>query len=119
MGTDRVPLRSVVVRGFGQAFLSDAICPANPLNAFTGVVARIESLDQANRFTGGLRQAAKGDVLRGLVALERGDIHRAEELFGEALRVWGSPAQVARGEGLDFPGRRAAIEAMEIIRAAR
>jgi hypothetical protein len=58
---------------------------------------------------------ARSGVLRGLLALERGDVRRAESLFRGSLRVWGSAQLAARGEGIDFPGRRVAEEALLML----
>jgi hypothetical protein len=82
-------------------------------------LSRIEALDQAARFAGGLRQRAKGEVLRGIIAIEAGNIVQAETLFRESIRLWISTAEAQSGAGLDFPGRRVAQDALEILRAGR
>jgi len=118
-GGDRAPLRVSIVRGLSHALLTGAIYPPGPADLFMAPMAHVEAIDQSARFAGGLRQTAKGNVLRGVLALERGDIPWAEDRFRDALRLWGSAPQVARGEGIDFPGRRAAEELVELIRRAR
>lgn len=54
-----------------------------------------------------LRQEADGQVLRGLLALEAGEVETAQQHFRSALRVWGSEGAAG---GLDFPARSIAQE---------
>lgn len=52
-----------------------------------------------------LRREADMTVLRGLIALEQGDVEEAEVAFREALSMYKSQAAVGPGAGMDFPGR--------------
>ncbi len=52
-----------------------------------------------------LRQQADATVLRGLMALEQGDISEAAKNFRLALATWKGEAAAASGAGLDFNGR--------------
>ena len=61
-----------------------------------------------NRLAGqvaGLRRWANANVLRGLLALEQGDVEEAEVAFRLALDLWKDEAAAASGAGLDFPAR--------------
>jgi hypothetical protein len=59
--------------------------------------------------TGGLaasiRQEADATVLRGMLALEAGEVELAADDFRRALAAWGGPAAAASGAGIDFNGR--------------
>jgi hypothetical protein len=64
--------------------------------------------DFYNRITGlaqRLRREADVTVLRGLLALEEGEVDEAEIAFREALSYWEDAAAAASGGGLDFNGR--------------
>ena len=52
-----------------------------------------------------LRVEADGTVLRGLIALEQGDVDTADVAFRTALSVWKDDDAAASGAGLDFHGR--------------
>jgi hypothetical protein len=118
-GGAREELRTHLTRGLGRAILLRGISPAGPGDVLMTGLARSEVLDQSVRFTGLLVQILKSEVLRGLLALESGDTRRAGDLFRSAVRIWGSPQQVAQGEGIDFPGRRAAEEALGLLRGTK
>ncbi len=60
-----------------------------------------------------IRQRAERDVLRGALALERGDTTEAESSLRRALSVWKSETDAASGSGLDFDGRRTAQVLLE------
>jgi hypothetical protein len=60
-----------------------------------------------------LRQEADGLVLRGLLALELGDVDEAEVAWRVALALWGDEAAAASGGGLDFGGRVIAQEGLD------
>ena len=44
-------------------------------------------------------------TLRGLLALESGEVKQAEQFFHDALSVWGGERRGRRGGGLDFEAR--------------
>jgi tetratricopeptide (TPR) repeat protein len=114
-----IPLQIPIVRGLGHVVLDGAIVPSNPGQFQLGTIGQREAMDQIRRLSNGLRQGAKGDVLRGLLALEQGDITRAERLCRDAIRLWTGPQQVERGEGLDFTGRSVAEQLLQLLQAAR
>jgi hypothetical protein len=59
------------------------------------------------------RRLADVRVLRGALALERGDVPQARSFLHEALAIWGSEAKAASGAGYDFGGRFAAQEMLK------
>jgi hypothetical protein len=63
-----------------------------------------------------LKRRADVTVLRGLIALEVGDVAEAEIAFREALLLWGDEANAASGGGLDFNGRAAAQGYLEWLK---
>ena len=60
-----------------------------------------------------LRQQADTWVLRGVLALEQGEVADAEDAFRQALALWKD------GAGLDFNGRPAAHGYVALLEAAR
>jgi hypothetical protein len=63
-----------------------------------------------------LRHKADATVLRGLLALEEGDIAEAEVAFRVALALWKDQAAAASGSGLDFGGRPIAQGYLELLK---
>jgi hypothetical protein len=66
----------------------------------------------------GLRQEADGTVLRGLLALEQGDVEEAEVAFRVALALWQDDAAAESGAGMDFGGRVIAQGCLEWLEQA-
>jgi hypothetical protein len=66
------------------------------------------------RLTDVMRSDADLTVLRGLVALEEGDVEEAEVAFRLALEVWGGGTDAG---GLDFEGRVIAQDCLEWLKA--
>jgi hypothetical protein len=58
-------------------------------------------------------------VLRGLLAVEAGEVAKAEAYFREALRVWQPYPNNPSVHGADFPGRLMAQEYLRRIEAAK
>ncbi len=114
-----IPLQNPLAQGVGHVVLNGAIIPKNPGQFQLGTIGQREAMDQISRLSNRLRDAATGDVLRGLLAIEQGDITRTERLCRDALRLWTGPQQVERGEGLDFTGRSIAEQLLQILQAAR
>ena len=65
------------------------------------------------RQAGVLRRQADTWVLRGVLALEQGEVGNAEDAFRQALALWKD------GAGLDFNGRPAAQGYLALLEAAR
>jgi hypothetical protein len=62
-----------------------------------------------------LRQDAGLRVLRGLLALECGDVDSARAHVRAALDVWGGTDRADTGAGLDFPARPIAEQVMRLL----
>jgi tetratricopeptide (TPR) repeat protein len=76
--------------------------------------------DYDRRVTGLTREiqrAADASVLRGLIALEAGDVGEAEVAFRLALDTWTDEAAARSGRGLDFTGRPVAQGCLKWIDA--
>jgi hypothetical protein len=65
-----------------------------------------------------LSQYAEQQVLRGLLALEVGNIDRARQCFHTSLAMWQSEEAQQSGAGIDFNGRRLAQHYLQMIDAA-
>lgn len=70
------------------------------------------------QFIVNIRREADAITLRGLVALEAGDIESATRDFRQALATWNSPTAVVEGRGIDFGGRSACQGALDWINSA-
>jgi Flp pilus assembly protein TadD len=66
---------------------------------------RAEFHKRLTRLAQNLRREADVKVLRGLLALEEGDVEEAEVAFGEALTLWKDEETAASGGGIDFNAR--------------
>jgi tetratricopeptide (TPR) repeat protein len=74
---------------------------------------------QAAELATDVRRAADATVLRGLIALEAGDVEEAEAAFRRALETWRDEASAASGRGLDFSARPVAQGCLKWIEAGR
>lgn len=98
-------LRAMMTLGIGQATL-DACAAAGSAPALAWAAFRQgEFSGQVTSLVQSLRKEADVAVLRGLLALEAGDVDQARAAFRSALALWGSEAAAASGSGLDFSGR--------------
>jgi tetratricopeptide (TPR) repeat protein len=75
--------------------------------------------NRASLLAQSMRQEADLSVLRGLIALEEGDVDKAEAAFRSALAWWKDEAAAASGSGLDFRGRVIAQQCLEWLERAR
>jgi tetratricopeptide (TPR) repeat protein len=62
-----------------------------------------------------LRRGADLDTVRGLLALESGDVGAARDHFASALRVWGDADRAAAGAGVEFPARPIAARELRLL----
>jgi hypothetical protein len=79
----------------------------------TTMVRYNEFLTRLLMLTSDLKEEADYNVLRGLLALEAGEVDQARDLFREALSLSGSDEAVRAGTGLEFSGRVVAQEWLE------
>jgi hypothetical protein len=113
-GQDPNDLRNGLAMAAGMAILEEQptssgsllhqLWQANSRAAFRG---RADHLKESLRFQADLT------VLRGLLALEEGDMDEAEISFQLALRLWKDEATAASGGGLDFGGRVVAQDCLQ------
>jgi hypothetical protein len=111
-GQGPVPYREVMAVLVGRRVLREQ---AGATNIPDLLVLNGERYLFRNRLAGlaqGLRQEADLSVLRGLLALEAGEVGEAEIAFREALALWKDEASASRGAGLDFGGRAVAGAAL-------
>jgi hypothetical protein len=59
-----------------------------------------------------LKREADANVLRGLLALEEGEVVEAQASFGQALALWKDEATAASQGSLDFNGRTVAQDCL-------
>jgi hypothetical protein len=76
---------------------------------------RFHTLRPLDGAAGLLRQQANVWTLRGLFALEAGQVQAAGEHCRAALAIWGSDSQAASGAGLDFPSRPVAQQVLRLL----
>jgi hypothetical protein len=110
-----MPVRPAVLLRVGGAVLSRPV-PGGGAAGLAGVAFR--QFDELAPLGGPaelLRQEAHLEVLRGLLALESGDVEKARAHIGAARDVWGSDEQAAAGGGLDFPARPIAQQVNHLL----
>lgn len=76
--------------------------------SLTTQVEKVGFLERLKTIFSNIRQQAQLDVLRGVLALERGEVPQVESFLRRALSVWQSDRDTALGGGLDFDGRHTA-----------
>jgi tetratricopeptide (TPR) repeat protein len=118
-----LPVRSVVALHVAEAVLVRPAAGSGPAGLAGALFLRFRALSPLSGTPAGLlRTEADRRVLRGVLALEAGNIEAAREQFRAALELWGREGQGgvitphAHGAGLDFPGRPIAQEALELLK---
>jgi hypothetical protein len=91
---------------------------STPINLFQSATNRIAVFKNAIEQIFFLRQCAEFEALRGLLALEAGDIPLAAQCFRSCTAMWGSEEAERTGAGIDFNGRRLAQHYLQLIEAA-
>ena len=100
-----VPVRTAIAFRVGMAMLSPSPLATSPADRASALYFPKEALGGLAAPVVLLRQEADFRVLRGLLALEAGDMENAHRQFGTALSVWQSDLAAQTGAGLDFPSR--------------
>jgi tetratricopeptide (TPR) repeat protein len=85
---------------------------------FGRALPRADFEPQVTSLAGQLRRAADATTLRGLLALEAGEVEEAELAFRQALDTWESADAAAAGRGLDFTARPVAEACLRWLEAA-
>jgi tetratricopeptide (TPR) repeat protein len=110
-----VPVRSAVALRVGDAVLTRPVPGAGPAGLAGSVFQQFNALQPLRGPTDLLRREANLRVVRGLLALESGDVDTARAHFRAALEVWGSDGQAATGAGLEFPARTIAEQELRLL----
>ena len=105
---------SEVIAGLVCAALLESVPTGTGLFAFLRqATVRAENLSRLANLTRSLSRQADVWVLRGLLALELGELAEAEDAFRQALDLW------QEGKGVDFNGRPIAETYLDFLEAAR
>ena len=114
----KAPVRAAAGFGVGQALLEAA-----PQDGYQSYLIRTsfflpEIVSRTRMMANNLSQEADLLTLRGLLAVESGEVGRAEGLFRDAVAVWGGDNEARLGGGLDFPSRVVAEDALRTLTKA-
>jgi tetratricopeptide (TPR) repeat protein len=99
------PVRSAVALRVGMAVLDRPAFGTGVGDLAGAAFFQFDSLKPLGTPAELLRQEADLQVLRGLLALESGEVEAARHHFRAALDVWGGDGPAAASAGLDFPAR--------------
>ncbi len=113
------PVRSSIALRVGGAFLAHLL----PTEGIAGCATALEIQSEAFRplqpLADLLRQEADWHVLRGLLALEWGEVETARGHFQTALDSWNSEEEAAAGGGVEFAARPIAQSVLATIDEAK
>ncbi len=104
-GIDAIPPRTSMIVAVMQALLEAEPQDGNQAYLIRTGLFFPEILVKMQQMAAGIREEANLTTLRGALALESGEVKPAEQLFHDALSVWGDDARAASGAGLDFEAR--------------
>ncbi len=117
-GSQAVDSKQVIAMLIGQTILDDSsIAPSIPFLA-DRAFRRTTFFDQLGSLVSGMRKKADWTVIRGLLALEEGDVFEARFAFRTALAIWKDEAAARSGAGLDFRARPMAQAYLKLLDAA-
>jgi hypothetical protein len=112
-GREAEPPRKIMALLVGRRVLAEMPAGGSLPEFFLRTSERYEFRSRIMGLGQGLRREADVLVLRGLLALEEGDMDQAESDFRVALTYWKDAAAAATGGGLDFNGRPIAQGCLE------
>jgi tetratricopeptide (TPR) repeat protein len=115
-GRATVPYREIMALLVGQRVLGEHFSTSALSDGFWKTAGRMHFRNRVGEFAKALKREADLTVLRGLLALEQGDVEEAEIAFREALSVWKDADAAASGGGLDFNGRAIAQACLEWLK---
>jgi hypothetical protein len=104
-GQEAVRLREVMALWIGRAVLEHQPGGESVPRLALRARSRYELRQRIAGFARDLKRQADVTVLRGLLALEEGEVGEAEIALREALALWKDEATAASGGGMDFNGR--------------
>jgi len=107
--------RTAMARLIGQALLNEQLGPQALPQRLWRAVLGMEFRDGVISLARSLQHDADATVIRGLLALEQGDVDEARRTFRLALSLWRDEAAAASGAGLDFGGRIVAQQCLAWI----
>jgi len=108
--------REIMALLVGQRVLGEHSSTSALSDGFWKTAGRMQFRNRLGEFAKALKREADVTVLRGLLALEEGDVEEAEIAFRQALSVWKDAESAASGSGLDFNGRVVAQACLEWLR---
>jgi hypothetical protein len=110
-----MPARTAFALDIGNAFF-EALRNIQPRPfALDAILRRAYMVERVSLVDALLRHEADTEVLRGILALERGEIAAARAAFDRALSLWGSERALAEGGHIDFPARKPAQRMIDLI----
>ncbi len=115
-GRERIPLHRALAMMIGQAVLDDHSEEMSMAFLAFRAFRWMHFGEQAMGLVMRMRQEADAHVIRGLIALEEGEVFEARIAFRTALAVWKDEAAAASGAGLDFAGRTIAQDCLNWLK---
>jgi tetratricopeptide (TPR) repeat protein/uncharacterized membrane protein YhaH (DUF805 family) len=107
--------RAAMARLVAQAIIDEPLGTATVPQRVVQAMVRGQLLGGVADLARTLRHEADATVIRGLLALEQGDVDDAAAAFRAALALWRNQAAAASGAALDFDGRIVAQTCLEWI----
>ena len=114
-----VPVRSAVALRAAWAALNRPVAGEGAAGLARIAFYQFKALEPLDDPVAQMRQEADWRVLRGLLALEAGEVETARRHFRTALELWGSDSQAVLGAGLDFPTRPIAQQVLGLLEDKR
>jgi exonuclease VII small subunit len=114
-GPEQMDLREIMTMLAGKMVLDEQAASGSLFDQLRRAHSRFEFRDRVSGLAQSLRRQADLRVLRGLIALEEGEVDEAEIAFREALSFWKDAGSAASGGGLDFNGRAIAQGYLELL----
>jgi hypothetical protein len=111
-----VRFREIMAILVARQALAEPLANASLANRILSTSDKYEFPMQLDGLAQNLRREADMTVLRGLLALEEGDVAEAEIAFRGALACWKDAAAVKSGGGFDFKSRLVAQECLEWLK---
>jgi tetratricopeptide (TPR) repeat protein len=113
---DELPPRQRMASMIGQLVLDEVAGEGTAIDLIRRSIMRPVFLERVEDLAAALRREAEATVLRGLIALEEGEVGEAEIAFRTSLLLWQNEAAVASGSGLDFKARIVAQGYLELLK---
>lgn len=110
-----MPVRTVIALRVGGAVLTRPMPGAGPAGLAAMAFQQFDELRPLGGPATLLGQEADLLGLRGLLAVESGQLKTSRKYFRAALDVWGSEDHAARGEGIDFVTRPFAQHELRLL----